>query len=279
MSAKLDQSLDEIVNTQRRSARRGRGRRASGATKRSGNTTPAAPVGGVKKSTRATRSTTTRGNIPTGPAAGSGDSKIIVSNLPSDVSESQIKDYFTKAVGPVKKSIITYGPNGVSRGVATVIFTKADGASRAGKLNGLLVDNKPIKVEVVVHASKAPAPEPVKGLGERMSHPKAQPKSAAVTRSSNTDSTRGTRGGRGRGRGGRGTNRGQNAGRAKPKTADELDAEMADYFDAGEANGTANTTTNGGGTQQGVVNTDTGMDDDIMERKTPSVGIRREPGD
>lgn len=39
---------------------------------------------------------------------------------------------------------------------------------------------------------------------------------------------------RGRGRGGR---RGRNAGRAKPKTADELDAEMTDYFDTNAANG------------------------------------------
>ncbi len=41
---------------------------------------------------------------------------------------------------------------------------------------------------------------------------------------------------RGRGRGAR---RGRNAGRAKPKTADELDAEMVDYFDTNAANGTA----------------------------------------
>ena len=46
--------------------------------------------------------------------------------------------------------------------------------------------------------------------------------------------------GRGRGR----TRRGRNAGRAKPKTADELDAEMTDYFDK-PAGGDA--TTNGAG--------------------------------
>lgn len=45
-----------------------------------------------------------------------------------------------------------------------------------------------------------------------------------------------TRGG-GRG-GGRGNRRGRNAGRPKAKTADELDAEMVDYFDANSANGT-----------------------------------------
>lgn len=77
-----------------------------------------------------------------------------------------------------------------------------------------------------------------------------------MTKSTNNDSTRG---GRGRGR----ARRGRNGGRGKPKTADELDAEMADYFDAG-ANSNGNTGTNGAAPQQAVANTDTGMDDDIM---------------
>ena len=45
-----------------------------------------------------------------------------------------------------------------------------------------------------------------------------------------------TRADRGRGRGGR---RGRNAGRPKRKTADQLDAEMVDYFDVNAANGNA----------------------------------------
>lgn len=40
-----------------------------------------------------------------------------------------------------------YGPNSQSRGIANVTFHRADGASKAfQKLNGLLVDNRPIKV-------------------------------------------------------------------------------------------------------------------------------------
>ena len=46
--------------------------------------------------------------------------------------------------------------------------------------------------------------------------------------------------------GGRGTRRGRNAGRPKAKTADELDAEMVDYFDANAASGTAATTDSSG---------------------------------
>ena len=65
---------------------------------------------------------------------------------------------------------------------------------------------------------------------------KSQPKSAAPKPATNGTATRGGR------VGGRGARRGRNAGRPKAKTADELDAEMVDYFDANAANGTAATT-------------------------------------
>lgn len=52
-----------------------------------------------------------------------------------------------QSVGPIKRVEISYGPNSQSRGIANVIFHKPDGASLAfQKLNGLLVDNRPIKV-------------------------------------------------------------------------------------------------------------------------------------
>ncbi|MCJ1298648.1 hypothetical protein MMC08_001438, partial [Hypocenomyce scalaris] len=287
MSGKLDQSLDEILSTRRQTARgRGRGRRAPNPARTNGATV-AAPVGGIKKNTKVARGGA-KATVPSGPAAG-GDSKIIVSNLPPDVNETQIKtksnwrpsaypmvkrtrstsvlsiseqssesktaaaileqhtqseirtmeppipasglptafvgttwtiEYFVKSVGPVRRVTITYGPNGVSRGIATIIFSKPGSANEAlAKLNGLLVDKRPMKIEVVLDASRAPPPAPVKGLSERIVQPKGQPKPATAAKSA-TDgaSTRGT--GRGRGRGGR---RGRNAGRSKPKTAEELD--------------------------------------------------------
>lgn len=43
--------------------------------------------------------------------------------------------------------MITYGPDGVSRGVATIVFNRASSANEALlKLNGLLVDKRPMKV-------------------------------------------------------------------------------------------------------------------------------------
>lgn len=99
--------------------------------------------------------------------------------------------------------------------------------------------------------------------------PKGQPKPATAAKPA-TDGTA-TRGA-GRGRGGR---RGRNAGRAKPKTAEELDAEMMDYFDASgaPANGAATTdaaaTTNG--TAQPAANggEDLGMDEVLVSADGP----------
>ena len=78
MSGKLDQSLDDILSSRPRGGRAARrGRRA--VTAGTKVATPA-PTGGVQKSTKATKATT-KTAAPNGPAAGTGDSKIIVSNL------------------------------------------------------------------------------------------------------------------------------------------------------------------------------------------------------
>lgn len=79
MSAKLDQSLDEILSTRKTPRGRGRGRRAPTSARTNG-ATAAAPVGGIQKTVRNTRGSA-RAAAPTGPTAGSGESKVIVSNL------------------------------------------------------------------------------------------------------------------------------------------------------------------------------------------------------
>ncbi|EPS32668.1 hypothetical protein PDE_07628 [Penicillium oxalicum 114-2] len=213
MSANLDKSLDDLVGSRRQTARRrGAGRRA--AAKPS--------VGGVKKASKTTKATAKVVHpTPTAPAA---SSKIIVSGLPSDVSEANIKEYFAKSAGPVKKVMLTYNQNGTSRGIASIIFSKADTATKAAKeLNGLHVDGRPMKIEVVFDASYAPPVAAPKSLADRVAH-KPQPKPATAPKpAGNKPKARGTRGS------GRGA-RGRNPGRGKPKTVEELDAEMVDYF-------------------------------------------------
>jgi THO complex subunit 4 len=143
---------------------------------------------------------------------------------------------------------LSYGPNSQSRGIANVSFRDGEGASKAfQKLNGLLVDGRPIKIEIVVGASQADRFIPTaKTLAERTtlvgivdicktsannfhsqpkSQPKAQPKSAAADKKGAAKTA---------GKGAK-KQRGRNARPAK-KTAAELDSEMADYFVAAPNN-------------------------------------------
>ena len=88
MSGKLDQSLDTIMAESGKGA--GRGGRRRGPPRRAATkaaVTKAAPTGGVQKNTRAPK------GAPTAPAvsAPSGDSKIIVGNLPEDINETLLK--------------------------------------------------------------------------------------------------------------------------------------------------------------------------------------------
>ncbi|KAG6002816.1 hypothetical protein E4U43_001043 [Claviceps pusilla] len=256
MSSKLDKPLDDIVSAKRQSARNRRSTQ-----RRSTGPKTTAPVGGVQKNSRPARGTAAK--PAPAKAAGNGESKVIVSNLPKDVSEQQIKEYFVQAVGPIKRVDLVYGPNSVSRGIANVTFHKIDGASKAfQKLNGLLVDNRPIKIEIVVGAAQADKVLPaVKTLAERTavngSQPKAQPKSAA--------SGKGATGGVGKaGNGAKGAaankkRRGRNARPAK-KTADELDTDMANYF-SGSVDGANNTAA---APASAAATGDAPMEDEIM---------------
>ncbi|KAI1906805.1 RNA-binding RNA annealing protein [Ophidiomyces ophidiicola] len=242
MAGKLDTSLDEIINTTRARRQRRRETRVKAAP---------APVGGVRKSTRQVKPVSKA--IPTAPSPASDESKIIVSGLPSDVNEANIKEYFHQSAGPVKKVMVTYNQNGTSRGIAAITFARPETAAKAAKeLNGLLIDKRPIKIEVVVDAARAPAVPPVRPLGERVAQPKSQPKPAAAAKAGRRDA---------RGR----TRRGRNASRPKPKSAAELDAEMADYFVDATANGTA---AGAGNSAPAAATEDMGMDEISVRRPT-----------
>ncbi|KAK5997272.1 mRNA export protein mlo3 [Cladobotryum mycophilum] len=261
MSGKLDKPLDEIVTAQRRSSTAGRRRSLRRST--GGRPAPTAPAGGVQKSTaKPTRAANAKA-APAKAAAPSGDSKVIVSNLPKDVSEKQIKEYFVQSVGPIKRVELSYGPNSQSRGIANVTFHRPEGASKAlQNLNGLLVDGRPIKIEIVVGASQADKViPPSKTLAERTSQPKAQPKSAAGKKQ---QAVNGAKGNVAKGAAAVSAankkRRGRNARPAK-KTAEELDSEMADYFEGAGNSNAAETTASAA---PAAASGDAPMEDEIM---------------
>lgn len=127
---------------------------------------------------------------------------------------------------------IRYNQNGSSRGIADISFFRPDAAAKAAKdLNGMLVDKRPMKIELVMDASNVPETSAPRSLSERVAaNPKAQPKSATTTKASANGSGKGARAAK--------PKRERKPNRPKPKTAEELDAEMTDYWGPnGNANG------------------------------------------
>ncbi|KAF3043140.1 hypothetical protein E8E12_003879 [Didymella heteroderae] len=253
--SRLDQSLESIISSRKQSARKGRGGRRS-ETGRPAAT--AAPVGGVKKSTKQTKQPKA---APAGPAPSGGESKIMISNLPLDVEQGQLQEYFASAigVGRPKRILMQYGPNGKSLGSATVIFNRAEQASKATTaLNGVKIDNRPIRVDLLVSAANVPAQTKQSSLADRVTQPKKdKPKPATADKAAPAAGKgrgEGTRG-RGKGRGGRE--------RQKKKTVEELDAEMADYFPSAEGSNDA-MATNGAEAAPAAAGGDTAMDDEML---------------
>ncbi|EPQ65119.1 hypothetical protein BGT96224_4407 [Blumeria graminis f. sp. tritici 96224] len=170
-----------------------------------------------------------------------------------------------KQVGPIKRVEISYGPGGVSRGVANITFSRADSAIKAvEECNNVAIDGRPIKVtkpsnilprclfyqiELILDATRAKAIPPPKGLSERVTQ-KPQPKSAATTKSTTSTGPRGKKPTR-NGRVGR-------SARATKKTAEELDSEMVDYWQNGNA------TIESNGTAAPPTNVEANMDEDIL---------------
>ncbi|GKT46997.1 mRNA export protein mlo3 [Colletotrichum spaethianum] len=176
-------------------------------------------------------------------------------------------EYFITSVGPIKRVEISYGPNSVSRGIANITFREPDGASKAfQKLNGLLVDNRPIKIEIVVGASQAAnvIPPTKKSLAERTTQPKAQPKSAANDKRNNANANaNASKGAAAPGARGKKPQRRARTGRPAKKTAEELDSEMADYFESG-ANPAGENAAAAAAPAPAAANGDAPMEDEIM---------------
>ncbi|CAH7675500.1 hypothetical protein PPACK8108_LOCUS10519 [Phakopsora pachyrhizi] len=215
----LDRPLDDIISEKRKQKRTG------GVSRRGGKSHSGT---GPIRNPRAARGHATAvaaapvKSLQLPPQMGQG-SKIIVSNLPSDVTENQIRELFSTTVGPVNRVALSYDNRGVSKGTAQVEFKRNDDATKAfQQYNKRLIDqNRPMKVEIVVDPARIPPPP----LSTRVAPaPKAaNPASAGANgQAANGGSRRGGHRGKGRGN------------RQPQKTAADLDAEMEDYQKAKE---------------------------------------------
>ncbi|KAF9788635.1 hypothetical protein BJ322DRAFT_1099100 [Thelephora terrestris] len=202
----MDKTLEDIITSRPKPGRRAGSRRGVARAEVLGKKDPAPSV-------RARYTTTTPGVGKTTPATAQGGEKIIVSNLPTDVNEAQIKELFHSTIGPLKDVALHYDPSGRSKGVANILFQrKGDGTKAYQQYNNRLIDGKrPMKIEIVVD----PVNLPGQSLASRVA--------PAPTTNGTADAPRRGAPRRGRGRGARRRNERPN------KSAADLDAEMEDY--------------------------------------------------
>ncbi|KAF9269630.1 hypothetical protein L218DRAFT_850953 [Marasmius fiardii PR-910] len=135
----MDKSLDEIIKSKprvRRTSSRSARSQVLGKTPARAAASPGnrAAARAAKVANQASAPTTQQ--TPPQPA-----DKIIVSNLPQDVNEQQVKELFHTTVGPLKDVTLHYDSAGRSKGVASVHFQrKGDGTKAYQQYNNRLID-------------------------------------------------------------------------------------------------------------------------------------------
>jgi len=137
----MDQSLDEIISSRpkTRGVRRGGGRRGSARAQVLG--TAATPAGRARAAAVAPTTVATTATARPAAATNAIAEKIMVSNLPQDVNEAQIKELFHSTVGPLKEVTLHYDSAGRSKGVANVWFSRrGDGTKAYQQYNNRLID-------------------------------------------------------------------------------------------------------------------------------------------
>ncbi|XP_050226677.1 THO complex subunit 4D isoform X2 [Mercurialis annua] len=165
--------------------------------------------------------------------------KLYVSNLDPGVSNEDIRELFAE-IGDLKRYAVHYDKNGRPGGSAEVVYTRrSDAFAALKKYNNVLLDGKPMKIEIVGVSGDTPfsARVNVTGINGRRKRTVVMTPGLGRGRGSaptNRGAGRGglRNGGRGRGqlRGGRGQGR---LGRGKKppadKSVDELDKELDNY--------------------------------------------------
>ncbi|KAF9549728.1 hypothetical protein EC957_002792 [Mortierella hygrophila] len=243
MTSALDMSLADIIKTQKaeRPARTGAARGARTGGRTSGRNAPRASgrTSGPTRTGRQARdkkpytagaqqykatpvaplhTSVIRQSAPDG-------SKMNVSNLDARVSAEDLKLVFTSRVGPLKKCTLMYDQKGKSTGTALIHFTRVgDAAIAMQKFNGVPLDGKPMRIELIIAPGAVQAALPAANASRA-------PRAAGNNNNNQRQPQRGQGAGRGGDRAGRGRGRGGRQGEKKaPKTADQLDAEMTDYM-------------------------------------------------
>ncbi|GAV76700.1 RRM_1 domain-containing protein [Cephalotus follicularis] len=265
MASSLGMSLDDMVKRTRRERVRGQGAaprgRGPGGFFRGGRVTGAVRKGplavnarpsqyAIAKSSRRTRSFPWQHDLLEDSIRAAGirgieiGTKLYVSNLDHGVTNDDIRELFSE-IGELKRYAIHYDKNGRPSGSAEVIYARRSDAFAALKrYNNVLLDGKPMKIEIVGGNAEMPvlARVNVTGVEGRRKRTRTVVMTpgvggargpAASNRGSGQSRRGGMKNGSGRGgmRNGRGRGRGRGRGNkvAVEKSADELDKELDSY--------------------------------------------------
>ncbi|TKY89527.1 hypothetical protein EX895_001312 [Sporisorium graminicola] len=222
----IDKPLDQIISDRPKKTGAGRNSQRGRRGGRSARPGAKAAAVGAGAQSAAVIAASNRNKPPVVIPGRSGNtgSKIILSNLPLDVTEAQVKELFATTIGALRKVAMSYRANGQSTGVCTVEFQRADDAGRAyTQYNNRLIDGKkPLKVEVVVDPSKVAAAPAAAAKG-------AKGAAGAGAKGKGGRGAAGAAGAAGASSRGRGRARGAKREARPKKTVEDLDAEMEDY--------------------------------------------------
>ncbi|CAJ2640717.1 THO complex subunit 4D [Trifolium pratense] len=172
------------------------------------------------------------------------DTKLYVSNLDRGVTNEDIRELFSE-LGELKRYAVHYDKNGNPTGSAEVVYNRRSDAFAALKrYNNVLLDGKPMKIEIVGTNSELPVTARVNVSamnGQRKRTVVMTPRggrgggAAVLNRGAGWGRRGGSRGGsgnvrgRGRGRPGRGGGRGRGRKDGVEKSAEQLDKELETY--------------------------------------------------
>ncbi|KAL6306316.1 hypothetical protein BKA93DRAFT_152101 [Sparassis latifolia] len=135
----MDKTLDEIISSHPKGIRRSSSRRINTGKSQILGSPASAPV--TRARAAAAAATNGAKGATAAPTAQQPADKIIVSNLPPDVNEAQVKELFHTMIGPLREVTLHYDAQGRSKGVAAVQFQRrGDGTKAYNQYNNRLID-------------------------------------------------------------------------------------------------------------------------------------------
>merc|ERR1712226_1685114 len=159
------------------------------------------------------------------PAKKSAGTAIVnITNLDRAVTEADVREIFSK-IGKVKKAVVMYNAKGQSRGAALVTFANGASAAKAVReYHQAEVDGRPMYVKAVSYNARPATPQKKKATKKKTTK-KKKPTKKKGKKGTKKKSTKKKGGKKGK----------KKFKKSKPKTVEELDQEMEDYYNKGTA--------------------------------------------